>query len=1255
MLYNSPIVKKIYRYYKERLVEISGRSRSLYSKKIHKKTAYDIGKLLDGDYDAINDFVDFLFHKKRSTYVLVDKESQERICKNLKTQDKIEPQFRDRRVMKKVESVEELGRRGRITRNEEEKTVQAQVNDLKALKREIEEFSNETGRYEMFIGYPFVEGSIGREMIVRAPLLLFPVSIHIENENTAVLEKKMNEPVQLNKVFLLAYAQRYRLDIDELVTEFDNLSDVKLSNIDNIIQYLRKFGFRLSHQQRKGMFDFSKAKEPHFGDLIEIKHYAVIGRFPLANAIYNDYKQLENRKATSAIRDLLQSRVAKKVKSPITDLFAISSLDFSQEDAIGKLNQQGNMVIYGPPGTGKSQTIVNVITDALCKGKKVLVVSQKKAALDVVYNRLGLLSERAMYINDPEKNKVDFFTRTKNTHLSVMENVENGSKSSIDYWARYNQIKDSMKSEVEFLENISDTLFAPSAFGLSLQEMYAKSYMYGKTSFDRMLYKAILENPKMMAFKYPELKDIIRIILEKQKDELYYKKSQLYSENPLSVHIKSDLNVNTINTAKSLVNKILARRRIVPFDMSQYPNARQVLAFYLENDLSDEGALKPVIRLVAKLENKPVAEVAANFAKAIAGIKEYVAEYALLEKTLDKHGFAMVVEGIINGNSGFLRMLSSALDNYVHVSELNLNVHELSSHEKTILNFCFEHTNNIKEFKEAVRKVIPARLYNEIVIAEEQKKHSLAKIMDYENIKNRILSLKSDQKKVVMNICLEMFKKNYSTLYNSTPENKNFFYQISKDKNFWAIRKLMEVYGDLMLTLFPCWLLSPESVSTIMPLQQGIFDLVLFDEASQVFIENTLPTIYRSRHIAVAGDNKQLRPTALFMRRYMGSDLADLDFDTQAALEVESLLDLATSRYHSVNLNYHYRSQSEELITFSNYAFYDCKLQVAPNLAKNINSKPIERIKVDGQWIDRKNIVEAHEIIKLLKKIFRTRNQNESIGIITFNAEQGYYIEDLIDKECRRDEEFRDVIAIERARKENGESVGLFVKNLENVQGDERDIIIFSIGYARNEYGKVISHFGPLNTEGGENRLNVAITRAKKKKYVITSIEPEELNIEGTKNMGPKIFKKYLEYVRAVSAGRTNEVAIILDNLRPQTEVRRQKITAMQATIKLALEKLGYTVEANLGSNSYKLSLAVYDKKLDRFLVGIEFDDVAYRSSSNVLERDVFRSAFMQSRGWTMLRVWSRDFWLNPTKVIERIDKEAKKSGEAIMKQSLIS
>jgi hypothetical protein len=1235
-------VKKVYRYYKERLVEISGRSRSLYSKRISKKYAYDIGRILDGDYEAIGKFIDFLWGGKGSCFSLISSGAKTRICKNLKVAQKIEKQFIDKRNMKQPQRVVEDESRARAARNEEKKTLIAQVNDLKILKREIEDFARETGRYELFIGYPFVEGSIGRDMIIRAPLFLFPVTIHIESESSVEIELKPNEHIQLNKVFILAYAKHFRLDIEAMELEFANLN--KLKNIDAILNYLRNFGFKMGYSTRKGMFNFEKAKEPYLGDPIEIKHYAVMGRFPLANAIYNDYSLLEKRRPTQAIRELLDGRAgASKIKNPNLDLYSINSLDFAQEDAIRKLNQHGNMVIYGPPGTGKSQTIVNIITDAMCKGKRVLVVSQKKAALDVVYNRLGTLNDKAMYINDPEKGKGDFYSRTKTTHHDIFNQTEN-PRSNV-HEAKYKYVKSAIDSEVDILQTISDTLWTPGAFGLTMQEMYAKSYQFGQDELEQLIYKSLQSNTKLMGYKYHELNNTIRIIKEKRKGELYYKHLQMLHDNPLIAHIKDNLDVNVINKVRSFISNLL-RSRIIPFNFDQYPSTRQLLSLYLENGFTDPKQLKPIMRFIARIEKKNRREIEANFLSAMDSIKVYVNEYSLLESVLERKGFAITLENILNGNTMYLQLLHSALKDYVQIRDMNINLKLLTELDKTVLHFAYGITENIKDFGEVISRLIPARIYHELVEAEQRYKNQLSKIMEYESVKDRIVSLKKDQHEVVRNICMNTFRDSYMQKFNENPENKNFLYQITKAQNLWSIRKLMEIYGDLMLELFPCWLLSPENVSTIMPLRENYFDLILFDEASQIFIESTLPTIYRGKNIVIAGDNKQLRPTALFMRRYMGNDIDEMDLNTQAALEVESLLDLATSRYTGINLNYHYRSKHEEFINFSNHAFYDCKLQIAPNLSKNSKVKPIERIKVEGEWLDRKNKSEASAIISLLKKIFRNRKERESIGIITFNAEQEQYIKDLIDKEAKRDAVFGKSVLAEYNRKENGEDISLFTKNIENVQGDERDIIIFSIGYAKNEYGKIISHFGPLNQEGGENRLNVAVTRAKKKVYVVTSIEPEELNVENTKNIGPKIFKKYLQYVRAVASGSTKEVEYLLEGLKVHNVAPPAKMKGVAPQLKKALEQLGWSVEMNLGNTNYKLSLAIYDKTTDKFLLGVECDDAAYNSSTSVIERDVFRRKFLESRGWQIIRVWSRDWWLNQTKVVNQIDRAARKALE---------
>lgn len=1258
-------MKSIYKYYKERLIEISGKNRSLYSRKISKKYSYDIGEIIGRDKDDFQEFFEFLWKGKRTGYALIEKGKKEKLFSTFGLNIKLKSQFKDLDKLSPDEKRSENLRRERLKREEGKKIISSQVTALRNLKREIEEFAKETGRYELFIGYPFVTGNLNKDLTIKAPLILFPVIINIESDTTVSIEAKHDEFIQFNKVLLLAYAKEHRLNYDGMVMEFDNLLDYKLRTVKDVLDYLSAYGFKFEVDKNvdKGFCKFADIKEDDLpmGDL-KVVNSCVIGRFPLANSIYNDYTMLEKKHLSSlAIEQLLQGKKSKKNKKVDDHTYIINDLDYAQESAINKLNEYGNLVIYGPPGTGKSQTIVNIISDALCKNKRVLVVSQKKAALDVVFNRLKNLNSKCMFITDAEKNKVAFYDRCNQMHQSV---IGGGlvSESNKDF----DNVEANIQSEVGELETISNTLFTKTPFGLTLQEMYANSSRIGKTSSDYVLYKLMLKNKNLMAMDYDRLSSTLRLIKDKNKANLYYRYIELKKTNPLVDHIKPDVEIHVINQMKAYL-KDITQRNIVPFDTSKHPHARQLMVYSLENDVTDINEMKPLIKMISTLEDKKLhsslkwskiffpaypfvkhklnqreEEIAIDFERTMQEIKSYISDYSLLTKVLDNKGYLLTIDNIINGNTIFLRLLLNALNDYIEIRDVNNALKGLTDDERIILNFAYENSKNARQYREIVDKLLQIRVYHEAIKYEELNKNKLSKIIDFDNITNRILSLKNDEKEISNKICLNKFKNDYINYYNSSEESKNYLYQITKQQNLLSIRKMMDLYGDFLLKLFPCWLLSPESVSTIFPLKKEMFDIILFDEASQVFIENTLPTIYRGKHIVVAGDSKQLRPSATFVKRYMGNDSdEDLDLATQAALEVESLLDLSTSRLNSTNLTYHYRSKSEELINFSNYAFYDGKLQVAPNVTKNIGNKPIERIKVNGRWIGRRNEEEAQAIVQLLKKLIKNKRNKSSIGIISFNTEQENAIEDAIDAECQKDSQFRDAYLREQNRKENNEDTSIFIKNLENVQGDERDIIIFSIGYAQNEYGRVVAHFGPLSQEGGENRLNVAITRAKEKIYVVTSIEPEELIVEGSKNAGPKIFKSYLKYVRAVSNKKDKEAGFILDSFKPALPETKDivKSNQLENEIKDELTKLGYTVETNLGHTNYKLSLAIYNKKLDRYLLGIECDYSAYKSSDSIMERDVYRNKFLKSRGWDIMRVWSRDWWLNKNKVIASIVK----------------
>ena len=1252
-------MKSIYTYYKERLIEISGKNRSLYLKNFNKKNGYDVGRILSQNIELTDELLDTMLCGKAAPFDFYNRNTRDLFIAvnnvNSKYPDKT---FEDEKEKAKYELAK---------KNYAKKVFEQEGKNLQILKREIEEIEKETGRYELYLCYPFVYGTV-RNYTFKAPLLMFPVDIEVLSDTNISICLRYGEHVQLNKALMLAIADAKRLNLTDMEMEFDSIK-TRFGSLQGLIDYLRGFGVKLSYKPEKKIFNFNKFGEPNTSGPLEVKNLCLLSRCSLANSIYSDYSALEKKHLTNdSINELLNAKTKNKKANKCSNLYLINNVDYAQEQVVKTVNESGNMVIYGPPGTGKSQTIVNVISDAICKNKKVLVVSQKKAALEVVYNRLSNLNSKAMFIVDAEKEKREFYNRCYTTHEEVMKSVYNDKLQK-----EFDELNKKLEIEVSNLTTISNCLNEQTPFGLSLQEMYYNSYKLGKKSMEYALYKEMQKDKHLMALNYNQLVSALSIMEEKNKAEIYFNYVEEKKKNPFIDTLKEDLGVHVVAEAQSKLKKLFGSRRAL-FDSGKYKYARQILTYYdqVKNNKNSNALIKlitkyeypklektlksscvvfplyPFVKFNMLKKEKLVKEEVKNTLKAV---DEYLSDYSFLKNILNENGYLLAVDGLLNGNSAILRMLLWAVENYVMLNDTNSILKNLDENQKRVLNFAYENGNTYSKYISVLKAILPVRIYHEIVKYEQEKHDVLSSTVDFENIRSRIVNIKKQQNEISKKIAMQTFNEDYKKQVNGSKQSKDYIYQIAKKQNYWPIRKTMEVYGDNLFKLFPCWLLSPENVSTILPLTRNLFDVVLFDEASQVFIENTIPSIYRGNRIVVAGDEKQLRPTTTFMKRYMGAGVDDdLDYTTQAALEVESLLDLAVSRYTSSNITYHYRSKNEELIDFSNKAFYSGSLQIAPNVSKNVRNKPIERIMVDGKWRERRNEEEAKRIVTLIKSLLKTRKHNETIGVITFNVEQENCIEELIDKQCFADTEFRNLYLKEANRIENGEDVSLFIKNLENVQGDERDIIIFSIGYAHNEYGKINATFGSLSNEGGENRLNVAITRAKQKIYVVTSIEPEELKVDSSKNIGPKLLRNYLTYVRAVSNGNTEEVKTILNGFgeTAAAKPRLSNLLPIENQIAAKLTKLGYNTEINLGNSNSKISIAVYDKKKDKYLLGIETDELVTKSSNSVLERDVYRNEFLKSKGWKLIRVWSRDWWHNSNQVINTIVKEIEKQKKQI-------
>jgi hypothetical protein len=428
-------------------------------------------------------------------------------------------------------------------------------------------------------------------------------------------------------------------------------------------------------------------------------------------------------------------------------------------------------------------------------------------------------------------------------------------------------------------------------------------------------------------------------------------------------------------------------------------------------------------------------------------------------------------------------------------------------------------------------------------------------------------------------------------------------HQVSKKSKVWPIRKLVENYFEEIFDLVPCWMASPESVSAIFPMQQT-FDLVIFDEASQCFAEQGIPAMYRGKQILIAGDDKQLSPNDLYKARW------EDETEDVPELEADSLLNLSEKYLMQVQLKGHYRSSSAELIEFSNKYFYKNSLKMLPDfnyLRKQ--EPPLKYINVNGVWENNANIREAEEVAYLVEKILK-KEPGKSIGIVTFNFKQQTVIQDLLEERQMTDQ--LDIPS------------SLFVKNIENVQGDERDIIIFSIGYAPDRNGRFVAHFGSLNLAKGENRLNVAVTRAKEKIFIISSIRPEELIVENAKNEGPGLLKEYLKFASKVSEGNYQLPVKEGGGNRPDWFLNHK------------LEKL------NAGSLKLKEDLPFADltiKRENQFSGLILTDDLTYQGSISAKEAHAYTPLMMREKDWKFIKVYSRQFWQDSEQVMEKITK----------------
>lgn len=1173
-----------------------------------------------------------------------------------------------------------------------------------------------------------------------APLLLVPVEISRKTGDIGFSLRARDEDPHFNATLLEMLKQNYNLDIaglDPLPID-DHGVDVK-----KVFKIVRNAVLSL----------------PQW-DVVET---CALGNFKFAQfAMWNDIHtagdKLDNSKL---VRSLIKGHVdwEPSIRSDVDKLYLPVAVDDTQQKAIVMAAEGKTFVLHGPPGTGKSQTITGMIANLMAQGKTVLFVAEKKAALEVVEDRLAKLgiddfclelhSDKAdkkhvlasfdNVLNRTSPEKTDYAEYSAKTQISRSKLDEyaehlhkkyNSGYSLRNLVALYETVRDcetyipfdretvdrltkeEIKTHIPLIEQLIDAgKVVDDVANSPFREIGLKSYDSEVRSHLRRYISDYVDSLESARDAGTQVSAIVGVSSPNNKTDLNALASllKLFNENKntksLFVRLRGqsaeevrnylefrenvqndydyllrywrpefltqnmDVYLNKYTAAcKRFLGKSSAQEAVANemrmyalfgFTHDQIPQLIEQIKIYQDNvwklneyykSLSEDT--KALIVELPNMESykravdmsKECEKKAENFPGGLEAITK------LAQDESNSEAFNRLIEAIAILEETE-KQFNDLLERQERTSDSNWFEDELR--------FCSFISDNMPEIKtwgsyNAVRQecyqvglkpVVEAYengMDTSIIIDAYRK--GLYYALIYSIIDNDdILSCFSgssfnsavDHFKKLDEKLLEQTKKEIAYLLSSNIPSPTDSAEIGMELNLlrkaigsnargMTIRVLFERIPHILPKLFPCMLMSPNSVAQYLEQKEGLFDVVIFDEASQLPTCKAIGSLYRAKDAVVVGDPKQMPPTSFFSGG--GPEVDDLALD-----DLDSILDDAIALgIPSQFLQWHYRSFHESLIAFSNITFYGNKMYTFPSA--NDREKHVKSVFVEGQYSKSTNLKEAEAVVEEVVKRFNNPSlRSQSVGIVTFNAKQMELIENLLTKQCQNNPELDSWI--------NDKKNPVFVKNLENVQGDERDVILFSICYGPDEKGHVSNNFGPINKEGGGKRLNVAFSRSRIEMVIFTSMHSSDIKVKDDSPDGVKAFYSFMKYAEG-------------NELRPVDGLNNERFDLSKAgilqSVCKALKDHGYKYETMIGKSDFRVDIAIVDPYDEsKYMLGILLDGDGYNMIKNTRDREVAQPDTLQRLGWKLCRIWTIDWLDNREKEISKLLDLVKSLSEA--------
>ena len=1025
--------------------------------------------------------------------------------------------------------------------------------ELRGIYRAVRTNLEESGVNTLFLTLGTLvwnERSGGRKY--EAPILLMPVNIVPMKKGLYAIRKR-DEEVMLNITLMEFLKQQFDIQIEGVSPLPQDAHGIDVSLVLHLVRQ-------------------AVMEQPEW----VVREDSVLGIFSFAKFVmWNDiHSHSDSVMQNSIVRSLIEGRLMLSDEGEPADARQMDSntrpdelavpvdADSSQLEALVDSGRGRSFILYGPPGTGKSQTITNLIANAMYHGKRVLFVAEKKAALDVVESRLAKIG-LAPFCLELHSNKMD-----KKHFLTQLQTAIDaaGASSAEDY----KRVADALFAQRMQLIGYVDSLHRKLPIGLSLYDCINR-------------YLSFHVQPLCLPNDFA--KKLTPDGLDSFCDQ-----------------------IKALDTGKSILGidaKDHPLYGLMPKPKQPQKSAYAMMGDTLEKMLSQlpqiiDGVAKQIERGKAmQFLNKTTRQyLEADYKwkkfSALASVSETLLDDIDSLKAASKRWSGAIDQlPVWEQYAGIISSLeASGLANAVALYQSGVPTDEIC---KAFLSACYQQIALEAIQRDPMLHQFNGMLFSQVIQKYNDLTREFQMLTRKELVARLSAKIPSDTRDPQLSSELTLLRK-----------------RIANKGRGASIRTIIDQMPSLLPLLCPVMLMSPLSVAQYIDIESPKFDIVAFDEASQMPTDEAVGAICRGKATIVVGDPKQMPPTSFFMANATDEDETDID-------DLESILDDCISlsmpaRY----LGWHYRSKHESLIAFSNQNYYDGRLVTFPSADDMVSHVTWQH--VDGFYDygkTRTNQAEAEAIVEeAIKRMQQTPER--SVGIVAFSKQQSDLIEDTLEQRLAEHPD------LEIQNREANEP--LFVKNLENVQGDERDIILFSVGYGPDHEGRVSMNFGPLNKAGGERRLNVAVSRARYEMKIFSTLRPEQIDERRTQAEGVLGLKRFLRFAQNNEfVGKPKESG---------TDESQSIVTQLADAIRCK----GYEVHTGVGTSSFRIDVAIVDPaNNERYLLGIICDGQSYYRLKTARDREVVRPMVLRMLGWKIIHVWSIDWILRPESVINEI------------------